>query len=64
MRREHESGSLCKVSYKNIPEHYTLGFIVARLVDTDLWYYGVYETQERAEEVAAELGNGVVMLAI
>lgn len=53
-----------KLVIKNIPEHYTLGFIVARLVETDLWYYGVYETQERAEEVAAELGNGVVMLAI
>ena len=53
-----------KLIIHNIPEHYTLGFIVARLVETDLWYYGVYETQERAEEVAAELGNGVVLLAI
>lgn len=34
--------------------------MVARLVDAELWYYGVYDTWERAEEVAKELGNGVV----
>jgi hypothetical protein len=35
--------------------------MVARLVDTELWYYGLYDTWERAEEVAKELGNGVVL---
>jgi len=34
--------------------------MVARLVDAELWYYGLYDTWERAEEVAKELGNGVV----
>jgi len=34
--------------------------MVARLVDGELWYYGLYNTWERAEEVAKELGNGVV----
>jgi hypothetical protein len=34
--------------------------MVARLVDGELWYYGLYDTWERAEEVAKELGNGVV----
>ena len=34
--------------------------MVARLVDNELWYYGLYNTWERAEEVAKELGNGVV----
>ena len=34
--------------------------MVARLVDSELWYYGMYATWERAEEVAKELGNGVV----
>ena len=35
--------------------------MVARLVDNELWYYGLYNTWERAEEVAKELGNGVVL---
>jgi hypothetical protein len=34
--------------------------MVARLVDGELWYYGLYNTWERAEEVAKKLGNGVV----
>lgn len=34
--------------------------MVARLVDNELWYYGLYDTWERAEEVAKELGNGIV----
>jgi hypothetical protein len=34
--------------------------MVARLVDNELWYYGLYDTWERAEEVAKELGNSVV----
>lgn len=34
--------------------------MVARLVDSELWYYGLYDTWERAEEVAKELGNGIV----
>ncbi len=35
--------------------------IVANLVDSELWYYGMYATWERAEEVSKELGNGVVL---
>ena len=52
-----------KVVIKNLSVYET-GFIVARLVDSELWYYGVYETQERAEEVAEALGNGVVLQAV
>ena len=33
--------------------------MVARLVDNELWYYGLYDTWDRAEKVAKELGNGV-----
>lgn len=35
--------------------------MVARLVDSELWYYGLYATWERAKKVAKELGNGVVL---
>lgn len=34
--------------------------MVASLVDGELWYYGLYNTWERAKEVAKELENGVI----
>jgi hypothetical protein len=33
------------------------GFMVVKVDGTDLWYYGRYETQDRAEEVALEIGG-------
>ena len=35
--------------------------MVARLVDSELWYYGMYATWDRAKEVAKELENGVIL---
>jgi hypothetical protein len=37
--------------------------MVVRRDDTNshLWYYGVYETYEEAEDVAVEIGNGIVV---
>ena len=39
------------------------GFIVARRSDLDatLWFYGLYTTAERAQQVAIDIGNGVVL---
>lgn len=34
--------------------------MVARLADSELWFYGMYSTRKRAEDVAKELGNAVV----
>lgn len=42
-------------------EDYSGRFVVARLVDGVLWYYGAYETEERAEEVRSEFENGIVL---
>lgn len=48
---------------KNIPPDVHLKeFIVARLYDNDLWYYGSYENENMAEGVAAAIGNGIVLL--
>ena len=44
-------------NYKSGEEKY----IVARLVAGELWYYGRYESIERAEMVAAEFENAVVI---
>ena len=44
--------------------NYTAGegrYIVARLVSNELWYYGRYDSMERAEMVAAEFENAVVI---
>lgn len=35
------------------------GYVVARVVDGHLWYYGTYDTADRAAEVSSEIGNGV-----
>lgn len=36
-------------------------FVVARIVNGEAWYYGRYETKERANDVASEIG-GIVLL--
>lgn len=54
-----------KIIMKNVPESVLngsrKGFVVARVDLTNLWYYGCYETYDRALTVASELGNGVVI---
>ena len=52
-----------KTFIRNLPVSfgaYSSGFMVARLDGIDLWYYGIYNDKERAENVAREIGNGVV----
>lgn len=49
------------VDVKNAPRTPISGFMVARLVDGELWYYGTYPEKERADSVAVEIGNGVVL---
>lgn len=51
------------VNILNLPKEPKEGYVVARVVDTELWYYGTYETEERAREVALELGNGIIVIA-
>lgn len=51
---------LVKLIINNFPETNEPGFIVSRLVDNELWFYGIYPTRERAEEVAEIVGECVV----
>ena len=55
-----------KVKVENVSQSsgYPNQFIVARLVDGELWYYGVYETEERANEVRSEFENGIVLKGV
>lgn len=36
-------------------------FVVARLVNGELWFYGMYETEEEANRVRDEFPNGIVL---
>ena len=45
------------ITINNLPENHR-AFIVARKVE-GYWYYGSYETEERAFEVAEEIGGQV-----
>ena len=49
-----------EVKVENISEG-KAKYVVARLVEGKLWYYGRYETTERANEVAQEFDNGLVL---
>lgn len=47
---------------KNVPDGDNLQqFIVARWCDESLWFYGSYASERLAKDVAAEIGNGVVL---
>lgn len=50
-----------KICVMNCPEEIRIGYMVARLVNATLWYYGLYDSMERAAKVAVELGNGVIL---
>lgn len=51
-----------KVAVNNCPDKdLGIGYMVARLVDSNLWYYGFYNSMDRAAKVAVELGNGVIL---
>lgn len=58
----------CRAMVRNIPEDVATGkrqgYIVARVDRGVMWYYGCYETDARATEVASELGNGVVLSTV
>ena len=51
----------CKAEIKNTPtDRFIHGFMVVRVVDCEMWYYGVYGGRKKAMQAAKEIGNGVV----
>lgn len=54
---------IIKAEVKNVVELHE-GFMVARLVDNELWYYGLYSNENRAQNVALELGGNAVVLKV
>lgn len=51
----------CQIDVKNLPSYDLDCYTVFRLDDGDLWFYGTYENEDRAKEVAKELGNALVV---
>lgn len=51
-----------KINVMNLPEEpLGTGYLVVRVVDLVYWYYGLYDSYQRALEAAAEIGNGIVL---
>ena len=53
--------SPCQIEVNNLPSYDLDRYTVFRLDDGDLWFYGTYENEDRAKEVAKELGNALVV---
>lgn len=51
-----------KAQVINMPEYEPQRYIVARLVNSQLWYYGSFRTPSQAAEVANQLGGNSLVL--
>ena len=51
----------CEVKVYNCPKD-TEQYIVARLSNGELWFWGSYEDESEAYEVADEFENGLVVM--
>jgi hypothetical protein len=49
-----------RVKVNNVPRFNTTKYIVARISDGELWYWGRWNDKDKAERVAAEIGAIVV----
>lgn len=52
------------IKVQNIPDNFDLGsigYMVLKREDADLWYYGFYENEDQARNTAIELRNGVIV---
>lgn len=52
---------IVNVEVKNLPEEVNRAYLVVRVVDAELWYYGAYYEKTLANKVAIEIGNGLVL---
>lgn len=51
-----------KVAVRNLPDHpLGTGYLVVRNCDLVFWYYGFYDSYDRALNAAVEIGNGLVL---
>ena len=51
---------MCNAIVNNLPEN-PERYIVARLSNCELWYWGSWDNKEKAEKAAEEFDNGVVV---
>ena len=57
---------MIKAVVKNTPANVKTGYMVARRDNytAELWYYGVYDEEKRAYDIALELENGIVLESV
>lgn len=51
---------MCNVYVNNMPD-YANQFVVCRLVNGELWFYGSWSEKKKAEKIASEFENGIVV---
>lgn len=49
------------IEINNFPKNKTSGFTVCRLNMNQLWFWGIFDTKEKADRCAEQLENGVVV---
>ena len=49
------------VDIQNVSKGYNEPFIVARVIDNKLWFYGRYDTKELAESIASDFDNAIIV---
>ena len=53
---------ICEI--KNLPRYIPDKYVVARIVNSELWYWGSYDDKVKADRAARELENGVVVTKV
>lgn len=47
----------------NVPEYAQnkSGFMVVKVVSTEMWFYGIYEAEQEAQDIAEVIGEAIVL---
>lgn len=53
----------CTITVNNLPDDFQQSgkYLVVRISEGALWYYGAYTEKHRADYAAFEIGNGLVV---
>ena len=57
-----ERNFICEI--KNLPRYIPDKYVVARVVNAELWFWGSYDDKDKADRAARELENGVVVTKV
>lgn len=51
------------VKINNVPEYAQnkSGFMVVKVISTEMWFYGIYEEEKEAQDIAEIIGDAIVL---